>query len=64
MCRISDMLYDEGRIAGVTKCIINLTARLPITDDAAMELLGIDEKDRPMYADYVKEMRQEMATVQ
>ena len=61
MCKISDSFVQEGERLGILKSIINITAKMKMSDEEAMELLGVEEKDRPLYAAYVKEMRQEMA---
>lgn len=61
MCKISDSFVQEGERLGVLKSIINLSSTMKISDEEAMNLLRVEEKDRPLYAAYVKEMRQEMA---
>lgn len=61
MCKIADSFVQEGERLGVLKSIINLSSTMKISDEEAMNLLRVEEKDRPLYAAYVKEMRQEMA---
>ena len=62
MCQISDKFVQEGKVQGKVESIVNLTAKMSISDETAMELVGVDEKERPLYAAYVKEMRRAMAT--
>ena len=73
MCQISDRIFSEGekygmikgrkegrvegRLEGKIESIINLASKMSISDDSAMELIGVKESERPLYARYVKEMR-------
>ena len=61
MCQISDRIFSEGRsegrLEGKIESIINLASKMSISDDTAMELIGVKEAERPLYASYVKAMR-------
>ena len=61
MCETSDRIFSEGRsegrLEGKIESIINLASKMSISDDTAMELIGVKESDRPLYASYVKAMR-------
>ena len=61
MCAIEDRFIEEGRVRGKIEAIIKFAGKMKMTDEQVMDLLDVDEKDRPLYAAYVKEMRQEMA---
>ena len=61
MCKVSDKIFAEGKVVGRLEDIINLTEAMHLTDEQAMDVFKIEQKDRPLYAAYVKEMRAERA---
>ena len=61
MCKVSDKIFAEGKVVGRLEDIINITAKTKMTDEEAMDLIGVIMKGRPLYAAYVKEMRAERA---
>lgn len=58
----TNIFFEEGKIVTSVEYIIKLAAKLSISDEAAMDILDIDQSLRPTYASYVKQLREEMAT--
>lgn len=57
MCRIMEELIDEGRAEGRTETLLDNVKRMmkngKLSLTQAMDLLGLDEKDRKLVAEHL-----------